>query len=345
VTLVAGATCGLSDDPRLTDLIARTEQIVGSGTGQLDRIEAALCLLAAQSPRRELRACLAEQQDALRPSALEQHGDRAHDQRGLELQPAFGGGGGRVIIDADSELFEMLHAALAAEARRDAETVQDNALHAEARRQACTDEELAREALKHDPLAEDGERLAGLRKPRDRRQRAHDALRNLLQRYLDAGLAGSHNKTPVGITVTVPADRIEGRPGALPAVGGSGQRIPVSRLRQWWCDAAVTALVVSRGLIPLGITHTQRTLTAQERRASRVQHRGGCSGPRCCAPFDPLVNLVPHHVRPYATYGRTSLAETIWVCPKLHHDIHHGRTVQLRDGRHLNEHGWVEQPS
>jgi len=43
--------------------------------------------------------------------------------------------------------------------------------------------------------------------------------------------------------------------------------------------------------------------------------------------------------------GQTSITETIWVCDALHHDLHTGkRTVQLRDGRWINENGTVSNP-
>jgi hypothetical protein len=59
-----------------------------------------------------------------------------------------------------------------------------------------------------------------------------------------------------------------------------------------------------------------------------------------------LVPLRPHHVLGYAENQVTSLDETLPVCETLHHDLHDGhRTVRLRDGRFLNENGFVERPS
>ena len=172
----------------------------------------------------------------------------------------------------------------------------------------------------------------------------HDALKNLLQHYLDAGLAGSHDKSPVAITVTIPSSLLDGQPGALPAVGGSGRTLPASLIRRWWCDAKVTAFVLSRGLIPLGVIHSRRTLTGVERKAALLQHDNHCAGIGCCRRDDPLVELVPHHITPWASHHRTSLADTILACQVLHHDIHHGKTMQLRNHRWLNQHGWTDPP-
>jgi hypothetical protein len=32
------------------------------------------------------------------------------------------------------------------------------------------------------------------------------------------------------------------------------------------------------------------------------------------------------------------------LCPRVHDAIHRGQTVQLRNGRWLNAHGWTEAP-
>jgi hypothetical protein len=42
----------------------------------------------------------------------------------------------------------------------------------------------------------------------------------------------------------------------------------------------------------------------------------------------------------------TSLDDTLPVCQVLHRDLHEGhRTVRLRNGRYLNEHGYTDTPS
>jgi hypothetical protein len=35
----------------------------------------------------------------------------------------------------------------------------------------------------------------------------------------------------------------------------------------------------------------------------------------------------------------------VLVCDRLHHDLHHGKTVPLRNHRWLNEHGWTQPPA
>jgi hypothetical protein len=329
VSLIAGARLGLKDDdPLLVELRSNVEAITNSCDGQLGKCETAFSLMAEHIPLTYLKAALDEQVDALLPSELEQKSDKAQLGRNLRLDRT--DGGGRVSIQASAELMEHVETVLAAEVRRDPDNPSDT--------RACRS--LHGDIVEACDVESDGD----VRHPRTRGQRLHDAMLLVLQRYLAAGLAGTHDKAPVAITVTVPVEKLEKRPGALPARAASGRRLPASLVSRWWCDASISALVLSQGLIPLGITHDMRTLAAIERKASKVQHRQGCSGLRCCTPHDPLVTLVPHHVRSFAQGVKTSIEETIWVCPRLHDAIHRGKTVQLRNGRWLNEDGWTDAP-
>jgi hypothetical protein len=163
-------------------------------------------------------------------------------------------GGWHLRGDLDLETGELLHTLLGAEARLHAENTRDTA-----------DAQTLRD-LGLDPYDPDG---------------AHDALRLLLQRYVDADLAGSHHKQPVRVTVTVASDLLDGQPGAPPATA-------------------------------------------------------------CCQGRPhPGVTLEPDHVTAWSSTGSTHLGDTVWACPTLHHDLHHDRTVTLRDGRWLDACGWV----
>jgi hypothetical protein len=58
------------------------------------------------------------------------------------------------------------------------------------------------------------------------------------------------------------------------------------------------------------------------------------------------VRIRPHHIQGYAEEAITSLDDTLPVCDALHHDLHSGHwTVRLRDGRYLNESGFVDEPA
>ena len=330
--LVAAARMGLEDDdPLLIELLTTVSQINRSSGTDLEKLEIAFTLMGRLIPQQLLGRALEEQVDAVLPNLLELRGEKGYDTRSMRIDRSRAYGGGRITVDADDELMELADTVIAGAARLDPANPDDT----EAKRQIRENPELSENDVEND---------SDVRFPRTRGQRLHDAFKLILHQHLAAGLGGSYDKAPVAVSVVVSQKALEGAPGALPATSAGGRRIPRHLLRRWWCDASITALVVSQGLIPLGLTHEQRTLTARERKASKVQHGGVCDGIRCCSPHDPLTVLVPHHVRSWAKFGKTSMTETVWLCPRLHDAVHRGKTVPLRNGRWLNQHGWTEEP-
>lgn len=321
------------DDPRLGGLQRRIESL---GGGELDRLAGAFTVLAEQVPPALLPGCLEDLVLAVVPSLLEERGERGRERAGLSLEPRPDGTGWRLEADLDLECGERLFTALAAEARRDEGNPADTAAAQQLREQGLDPYDPDRALADH----RTGEQTGW---PRGRRRRLHDALSLLLDRYLTAGLGGVSQKVPVQVSVTVQAGVLEGRPGALPAVGDSGARLPRRLLQHWWGDARVLAFVLNQAGTALRVVHAGRTLTAVERRAALIEARGVCAGDGCCRGRpEPGRDLRPHHVRRWADDGRTSLDDTVMICDVLHRDLHEGgRTVRLRDGRRLNEHGWV----
>jgi hypothetical protein len=180
--------------------------------------------------------------------------------------------------------------------------------------------------------------------PRSKQRRLHDALNRLLARYLEAGLGGISGKNPVQVSVTLPETAMTGAGGLSPQAD-SGALIPRSVVRRWWCDAAVTAFVLSLGGKTLRAIHGQRTITALERRALHLEAGAACGVAGCPHPPDLLQQLVPHHARRFADDGLTALEETVWLCEHDHHNVHEGRhTLLLRDGRYLDEQGFTRAP-
>ncbi len=359
VDLVARSRGGLPDnDPLLLEVLGATARIVETGSSQHDQLEQAFTLLAEHLPADLLTDALDVMVCAILPAMLEQRGQEAEDNAGLSLQRRADGQGWDVHGRLDLECGELAYLALGAEARRDQDNADDTAV-AQALRDQGLDpyapdsaggtggaDSTGGAGLFTVPQSETARREA-LRRPRTSARRLHDAFKNLLTRYLDADLAGSHHKQPVRISITASTTLLDSTPGARPATAASGARIPIRLLRRWWCNAETTAFLLSRGWLTLGVQHTGRTLTATERRALDLQGGHRCAGLDCCPgrTDDPLITLAPHHVQGYASTGTTSLNDTIWACPTLHHDLHHGKTVQLRDGRHLTEHGWTDDPT
>ena len=319
------------DDPRLLELVAETEQIVIVGGSDVLQLEKAFTLLARWVPPSSLAHPLDELVMAVLPSELEERSQRGLDDAALTLTSNGDGTGWRVRGRLSPECGERLHTALTAEAARDPRNPQDTA------------EAAALRSLGLEPW--DG--VTGTGRPRSRAERLHDALDRLLERYLGANLAGTAGKVPVQISVMIRDTTVDGRPGALPAVADSGDLIPRSMVRRWWCDSSVTVFVRSAGGKVVRTVHAQRTLTGRERRALQIETGGTCAGHGCCRGRpNPLTVLRPHHVRRFSDDGVTSLEDTVAICDALHHDLHEGRkTVRLRDGRYLDERGWQPGPS
>jgi len=346
--LVCRQHAGLADDDsRVVELDRRLAQVLTDGGTQLHHLEQAFVILAEHLPVDVLKESLDELVYALVPNLLELAQQKAEAKRAFRVEPT--DSGWRVSGELTPECGERLITGLAAEARRDASNPLDTEaweqVRIQAEREGRDPFQLLHEhnALQNDPWAPDAPHPDSGPAPRSRGARLHDALSNLLNRYLTEGLGGTHDKVPVQIIATITSGTIEGRPGALPGKGGSGRPLARSLLRRWWCDAHVTALVMSRGWKPLGIAHTARTLTGLERNAIHVQFDQRCIGIGCCRGRpDPLTMLVPHHVRKYAADGITVLEESLLFCESAHHDIHTGKkTLRLRDGRLVNEEGWV----
>ena len=341
VDLVAAHLLGVEDDdPRLLRLQQQVAAILVAGGTELTQLEAAFVLLAQELPTRHLSANLEELVLAVVPALLDKAAEHGRDTAGLRLTLKGDGSGWHLQGDLDLECGERLSVALGAEAACDPRNPADTQAWADARA-AGTD---------GNGWVDSANPLAGLdpeRRPRSKRRRLHDALNGLLERHLDTGLAGTAGKTPVQINVTLPEATVTGAPGARPARGDSGALLPGSLVRRWWCDARVTAYVLSLGGKALRTVHAQRTLTGRERRALAIETGARCAGNGCCPDKpDPLVVLRPHHARRYADNGRTSLDETLPVCDTLHHDLHEGgKTVRLRDGRYLNEQGFTPTPT
>ncbi|MCU1593805.1 MAG: uncharacterized protein JWO12_1197, partial [Frankiales bacterium] len=334
VDVVSTARRGLADDDEYLDgLIVRVHRIARASVPELTALEQAFTVLAGEVPLGCLAQCLDKLVVATVPSLLEKRAAEAAARAALSLERQPDGSSWTVRGQLDAECGERLFTALSAEAHRDPSRALDTEAWAAVRDEAPAG-----------PVSLEDVSSAG--RPRDRGRRLHDALNRLLGRYLEQGLAGSHQKMPLQMNVTLPSALLDRVPGALPAVGDSGAPLARSMVRRWWCDSRVTAYLVGRGFTVLGHAHAGRTLTAAERRAALISHDNRCAGAGCCPGRpDPLTPLRPHHVFRFARDGVTRLADTVMICDSLHHDLHTGgRTVRLRDGRLLREDGWVDDP-
>ena len=339
LTVICRFHLGLADDDRrLPVLIERAKQVLAAGS-QAAMVEAAFTWLAQELPASQLAGPLDELVVALLPTVLDEREADGHARRGLSLTAREDGTGWHVCGDLDLHTGEQLWAALRAEAARDPRNPSDTAAWAAQDRASTQD------------VWQGAADLAGgwdaSLHPRNRRQRLHDALGRLLTRYLDHGLGGTHGKNPVQIHVTLFDTAVTDQPGAPPPRTDSGRLVPRDVVRRWWGDANVTSYVLSLGGKALRTVHHGRTLTGTERRALHAEGGDRCIGDGCCPGLpDPLIPLRPHHIFGYAENQITSLDDTLPACDTLHDDLHVGhKTVRLRNGRYLNEHGYVTEPN
>src|SRR4051812_2379199 len=317
---------GLDDDDlRVRSLMRDLVAIQTSGTSQVARVEEAFVALATRIESSFLPSGLEQLVDALLPQKLENLDEEAHARRGLALLRNDDGSGWRLEADLDNEAGELLHTSLAAAMATDPENVTDTAGRASLREQG-------QEAYLRTP---DG----CARRVWERR---HDALVIVLRDWLGSGIAGSRGKVVPHVLVRVGADALAARPGAMPAVGGSGRTLPMSLVKQWLCDSAVTRFVMGIGGRVIEMSHTARTLKPHERRAKLMETGEVCQAAGCHPP--PGTPLVPHHPDAFARSGTTSFFDTVMLCDPSHDDVHvGGKTIRLKDGRLLGPNGWVPE--
>ncbi len=361
--LISEAVMGFAPgDHRYQGLVAICEGILTDDSSELTQLERGFTLLAECVPLDRLSGMLDRLFFALVPAELEKLAAEAEAKRRFDVKRRPDGmwkPSGLLTPECGEYLWTALNATM----RRDPNNPIDTATAAALRLQGldpyqpdtwpadvrerllpawdptnphpAADQEADRAG---DPPAED-ELL-----PRTRGERMHDAFENLCRTFLEKGLGGVHHKVPVGVNVTITDQGLTGQPGSMPAMGDSGQPIPRTVLRRWWCDSSVTAYVQAIGGKALRAIHTGRTLTGHERRALLIEQAGTCAikGCRNTTRGQPCT-LRPHHVRRYADDGITTLDQTVMICDTCHRDLHEGgKTLRLRDNRLINEQGWTE---
>ena len=331
--LVGQALGGVADDDRrIVELTAQLSETSCWPTSQIARLEAAFVLLAEHVPAADLPGALSQLVDALLPLQLEQRAARTAEQARLTLDKKSDGSGWLLRGELDLETGELVFTALTAMVGVDPDNVIDT---------------VAWQALRDagwefgDPVPDHLNTPDGpCTLPRSRARRLHDALKLLLRAALDSGTLGQRDKAAPHIDVTTSLAGLNADPGARPATGRSGASLPLSLVKKWWCDAHITRYVLGLGHRVLAVSHTERTLRPHERRIKRLETGGVCQGAGC--PRGPGHPLIPHHVEAWARHGTTSLETTALLCEQTHSQLHCGRTITLRDGRRLDQNGWVD---
>lgn len=122
----------------------------------------------------------------------------------------------------------------------------------------------------------------------------------------------------------------------------SGQPVPLTtaQLRRMGCYSDINAVLLDAYGNPIGASHTTQP------HRMRTPGTPRAVGPFCAVAGYTSTRTVPHHVEPYWWTRLTRYRDMIPICEHCHHDVHDGhRTLRLRDGRLINEFGWVAAPS
>jgi hypothetical protein len=374
----------LDPDPELSRVrgehVAEVLQAALESTGApCDRLEAPLVLLAQVLPPAVLAVELQAIVDALEPEALVEEELEAWDDRSVRLVKRRFEPGWRLEAHLTDEAGQRLNAELEA---RKARHAAEQARLRKAAQQAVGAGELPTQVRQPDdcasacgdaldddlPHGEFGSAGPGTDVPAaspfspvgdlgpadtadDPRcgaprltpeQLAHDLFLGLLDDVAQVRSPGE--RQPATVTVTATLAEVEGRVGALPGafdVGRASVPVSTAELRRLGCGGVLSAVLLDAARHPVGASGSHRHATARERRALRATWGRYCSTDGCGS-----TRTVPHHVRPFWLSGETKLDDLVPQCEVCHHDLHLGhRVLRLRDGRLLDELGWVQVTS
>jgi hypothetical protein len=148
-----------------------------------------------------------------------------------------------------------------------------------------------------------------------------DALVEICRRHLD-GKQGSGGQKP-HLTVTVPWDTLQQGSGVVNTEVGP---ITVPAARRLACDASVSCIILPEGGAPVEVSSRRRLVPPALRRALDLRD-GGCTHPGCDVP---ARWCDAHHIRHWATGGRTESANLRLLCRKHHRDAHDNKPYPRR---------------
>jgi hypothetical protein len=311
------------------------------------RLEAAYVLIGQAVSPAALASQLQLIADALQPEQLAADEAESYDDRSLVLRKKKLEPGYRLRAELTDEVGARLQAEL--DARAQARKLADAAL----RKAAGNDdgEDLSAFGTVGPGTPVEQPVTFGFRSPDDRLdgpplltddQLAHDLFGELLDDLTGVREPGAPQ--PATLTVTAGLDTLEGRFAALPGtlqLPNGPFPLSLEALRRMGCDSRLNAVLLDAARTPIGASGTHRHATERERRALRAMWGDYCAGNGCAS-----TDTVPHHVPPWWKTGRTKLDDLVPLCKSDHHDVHDGhRTIRLRDGRLIDENGWVDPPT
>ncbi len=314
------------------------------------QLEPAFVVAARVLPPAELLPGLSVLVDALQPeAAVQDAAEQEYRSRGLTLR-RLSDGGWSLRAHLTDETGQLLHAELTARRRRPApQPGQDGAGPGGIGAADSSDSsDCFGAAGPGTPLAAFEDHLTGGAGPvvqgtplGSHDQQWHDALGQLLA-DLAAVVPGSGVPPPASLTIIAPLDAWDGRPGAPSGVLRTAKGdVPLTtpHLRRLACGSLLSAVLLDARGRPVAAGGKHRHATPRERRALQAAWGRTCAVNGCGLPGD-----VPHHAEPFWKSRETALKDLVPICEHHHHDVHDGHhRLRLRDGRVLDEWGWVTE--
>ncbi|NPC98977.1 HNH endonuclease signature motif containing protein [Nocardioides sp. zg-DK7169] len=164
--------------------------------------------------------------------------------------------------------------------------------------------------------ADDGRRV-----PYERR--LGEAFCSLLE-ALDPARLPLHGGDATTLVITIDlTSLIEGLGSATLA---DGSRITAGDARRLACTANLVPAVLGTRSVPLDLGHATRLFSPGQRKALAIRDRE-CRADGCTIP---ATWCEAHHLRPWASGGRTDLANGLLLCAHHHHLVHDERYLHQR---------------
>jgi len=133
-----------------------------------------------------------------------------------------------------------------------------------------------------------------------------------------------HGKIAATVVVTLDLDTLRGQ---LKAAGlDTGDLVSAAEARRLACQAGLVPAVLDGRSQPLDLGRSKRLFTQAQQTAGATRHTH-CAAEGCDIPY---AWCELHHRQPWATGGRTNLADLVPLCGHHHRRLHHGGTVPLR---------------
>jgi len=181
------------------------------------------------------------------------------------------------------------------------------------------------------PCVDEDGNPVGLVDHRSGGRRFHDALTEVLATTAASVQAGTlHGGNPT-LVITCSVDHLDEEAGLAFLQGTHDEAtsvVDVSIARHAGCVGTIHRLLTTREGAPLSMATLGRVFTSAQREAIALRD-GGCCWPGCEVPSG-WVEI--HHVREWATGGRTTVDNGISVCFRHHRDLE-GPRLGGRDAR------------